>query len=172
LSYATAGVVDLRAIRAFGALSNIMVGKNDTNFYRRPWGAPLLVATNAHTIMIGDHTFIHHSTQMHATGGSIHVGQQSIVSWRVAMLTKANGFNDGDIVIEEQCWVSASAVLLPGTRIGRGSVVGAGSIVHGIFPPWSVIAGHPAEVKATLTPFQGPHGHPLAGPHGQGENEG
>ena len=43
-----------------------------------------------------------------------------------------------------------------GTRIGEGSVVGAGAVVQGDFPPFSVIAGHPARVIRTLQPFEGP----------------
>ena len=97
-------------------------------------------------MLVEERTFIHHSTQLHATAGSIHIGRDTIVSWRIAMLTQAEGYQPGDVVIEDQCWISANAILLPGTRIGRGSVVGAGSVVHGIFAPWSVIAGHPAEV--------------------------
>ena len=114
LSYG-AGVVDLRAIRASGSPSNIMVAKGKVSFYRRPWGAPLLVASRNHTCTIESNTFIHHSTQLHASGGSIHIGQDCIISWRIAMLTQMVNFEDGDVVVEDQCWISANSILLPGT---------------------------------------------------------
>ena len=34
-----------------------------------------------------------------------------------------------EIVIEEDCWLGGNVTVLPGIRIGRGSVVGAGSVV-------------------------------------------
>lgn len=35
----------------------------------------------------------------------------------------------GEIVIEEDCWLGGNVTVLPGVRIGRGSVVGAASVV-------------------------------------------
>jgi len=158
VAYPGAGVVDMRSIRVCGRLENIMIARHNCVFYRRPWGAPLLVATGSHTIMLGGDSFVHHSTQFHATGGSIRVGECNIISWRIAVLTRVEGYESGDVTVEDQCWISANSIILPGTHIGRGSVIGAGSVVHGTFPPWSIIAGHPAEVKGTIEPFEGPHG--------------
>jgi len=44
------------------------------------------------------------------------------------------------------CFIGFGAVLLPGTKLGRGCVVGANSVVHGEFKYGSVIAGCPARV--------------------------
>ena len=44
------------------------------------------------------------------------------------------------------CRVGSRALILGGTRLGRGCVVAAGSIVQGDFPAGSVVAGKPAEV--------------------------
>ena len=56
---------------------------------------------------------------------------------------------EGDIVIGEDCWIGAGCILFPKCRIGRGSVVGAGSIVKKDVPPYAVVAGVPAKVIAT-----------------------
>jgi maltose O-acetyltransferase len=57
----------------------------------------------------------------------------------------AQGFvEDRPIVIEDDVWVGAGAIILPGVRIGTGSVVGAGSVVTKDVPPWTVVAGNPA----------------------------
>jgi maltose O-acetyltransferase len=59
----------------------------------------------------------------------------------------AQGFaEDRPIVIEDDVWVGAGAIVLPGVRIGTGSVVGAGSVVTKDVPPWTVVAGNPARV--------------------------
>ncbi len=52
------------------------------------------------------------------------------------------------VVIEEDAWVGAEAVLLSRCRIGRGAVVAAGSIVTKPVPPYAVVAGSPAKIIA------------------------
>lgn len=37
-------------------------------------------------------------------------------------------------------------MILPGVRIGKGAIVGAASVVTKDVPPYSVIAGNPAEI--------------------------
>lgn len=59
------------------------------------------------------------------------------------------GDEEGDIVIEEDCWIGAGCILLPKCHIGRGAVVGAGSIVTKEVPPYAVVAGNPARIIAT-----------------------
>jgi acetyltransferase-like isoleucine patch superfamily enzyme len=48
------------------------------------------------------------------------------------------------IVIEDDVWIGAHAVILPGVTIGRGAVVGAGSIVTRDVEPYSIVVGTPA----------------------------
>ena len=38
----------------------------------------------------------------------------------------------GEIHIEEDCWLGGNVTVLPGVRIGKGSVVGAGSVVTNV----------------------------------------
>lgn len=48
------------------------------------------------------------------------------------------------IRIEDDVLVGAGAVILPGSRLGRGAVVGAGSVVSGDVPEYVIVAGAPA----------------------------
>ncbi|POR33626.1 Putative maltose O-acetyltransferase [Tolypocladium paradoxum] len=50
------------------------------------------------------------------------------------------------IIIEQDCWIGGGAIILPGRTIGKGSTVGAGSIVTKDVPPFTVVAGNPARV--------------------------
>jgi len=50
-----------------------------------------------------------------------------------------------EIRIGEDCWIGGSAILLPGVKVGRGSVVGAGSVVTKDVPEYTVVAGTPAK---------------------------
>ena len=50
------------------------------------------------------------------------------------------------IVIEDECWIAANAVITAGVTIGKHSVVGAAALVTKNVPPYSVAVGNPARV--------------------------
>ena len=54
------------------------------------------------------------------------------------------------IVLERNVWVARGAAILPGVRVGAGSVVAYGSVVTRDVPPGVLVAGNPAEVKRSL----------------------
>lgn len=56
--------------------------------------------------------------------------------------------NDGQIVVNEDAWVGAGAILLSHCEIGRGAVVAAGTIVTKSIPPYAVVAGCPSKIIA------------------------
>ncbi|HGE70735.1 TPA: acyltransferase [Candidatus Poribacteria bacterium] len=62
------------------------------------------------------------------------------------------------VVVEDNAWVTAGAIILPGVRIGKGSVVAAGAVVTRDVPPNTVVAGNPARVIKLLVcnPENGP----------------
>jgi acetyltransferase-like isoleucine patch superfamily enzyme len=55
------------------------------------------------------------------------------------------------IVIEDDVWIACMSIILRGVHIGRGVVVGAGSVVTKDVPAWSVVAGNPARVIKTVS---------------------
>lgn len=55
-------------------------------------------------------------------------------------------FKSAPVVIEDNVWLGEMVSVLPGAHIGRGAVIGAGSVVKGMIPPGSVAAGVPARV--------------------------
>jgi acetyltransferase-like isoleucine patch superfamily enzyme len=54
------------------------------------------------------------------------------------------------VVIGNNVWVAAGAILLPGTTIGENSVVGAAAVCMRSFPPDKVILGYPAKVAMPI----------------------
>lgn len=56
------------------------------------------------------------------------------------------GVSTNPIVIEDDVWVGANVVILPGVTLGKHCVVAAGSVVNRSVPPFSVCAGTPARV--------------------------
>lgn len=51
-----------------------------------------------------------------------------------------------DVIIEEYVWVASRVTILPGVRIGRGSVIACGAVVTKDVPPMSIAGGVPAKV--------------------------
>jgi acetyltransferase-like isoleucine patch superfamily enzyme len=51
----------------------------------------------------------------------------------------------GDVVIGNDVWLGRGCVILSGSRIGDGAVVGANSVVSGEIAPYSIVAGNPVK---------------------------
>lgn len=58
----------------------------------------------------------------------------------------AQGCTSAPVVIEDDVWLGVKAVVLPGIRIGKGAVVGAGAVVTHDVDAMTVVAGVPARV--------------------------
>jgi acetyltransferase-like isoleucine patch superfamily enzyme len=56
------------------------------------------------------------------------------------------------IHIERNVWIGFDACILPGVRIGEGSIVGARSVVSEDVPPFTIVAGNPARIIRELSP--------------------
>jgi acetyltransferase-like isoleucine patch superfamily enzyme len=49
-----------------------------------------------------------------------------------------------EVVLEDDVWIGAGAVILPGVTIGQGAIVGAGAVVTRSVAPFTIVAGVPA----------------------------
>jgi maltose O-acetyltransferase len=47
------------------------------------------------------------------------------------------------IVVEDDVWIGAGSIILPGRRIGTGAIIGAGSVVSKDVDPYTVVGGNP-----------------------------
>jgi len=52
--------------------------------------------------------------------------------------------DDQDIIVEDDVWIGARAIILKGVNIGRGSIVAAGAVVSKDVSPYSIVGGVPA----------------------------
>jgi maltose O-acetyltransferase len=100
-----------------------------------------------------------------AERGNIVIGDRVSIAPRVTLVTSSHPnqsrirpfapISRGSIVIEEDAWLGAGCVVLPGVRIGRGAVVGANSVVQQDVAALHVVAGQPARTIRELTPQGG-----------------
>jgi acetyltransferase-like isoleucine patch superfamily enzyme len=98
---------------------------------------------------------------------SIEIGDDVWTGHNVHITDMNHGYEDLDRPISVQhqpeapvsigsgSWLGHNVVVLPGARIGRHVVVGAGSVVHGELPDHSVAVGVPARVVRRFDPGQG-----------------
>lgn len=55
------------------------------------------------------------------------------------------------VTIGDRVWIGRNAIVLKGVTIGEGAVVGAGAVVTHDVPPFTVVAGNPAQVIRRLS---------------------
>lgn len=53
---------------------------------------------------------------------------------------------ENPVVIEDDVWIGARVIILPGIRIGTGAVIGAGAVVTKDVPDYAVVGGNPARI--------------------------
>ena len=70
----------------------------------------------------------------------------------IALPISDQGVTTSPITIEDETWLGANCVVLPGVTIGKHCVIADGSIVTKDIPPYSVAAGNPARVLKQYNP--------------------
>lgn len=108
-------------------------------------------------IEIGDDSHFAPYSVLYGPKG-LKIGKGVCVSPHVVLATHGQGYRRVDmpmfqqpisgapIVIEDDVWIGASAVLTAGVTVGQGSIVGAGAVVTKDVEPFSVVGGVPARL--------------------------
>ncbi len=92
----------------------------------------VIISTNR-KVMIGDYCFLAHEVV--------------IADSPAAVPGKSAAAQGAGIMIGENAWIGARAVLLAGARIGNGAIVGAAAVVDFEVPAYALVAGNPAKVR-------------------------
>lgn len=112
-------------------------------------------------IAIGNNVGIGEFAYIGGAGGVV-IGADCIIGQYLSVHPENHVFSDPDLLIRNQgvtrqgieigagCWVGAKVTILDGARIGKASVIAAGSVVTSSFPDRSVIGGVPARLIKTL----------------------
>ena len=110
---------------------------------------------SAQSITIGSYVLISHNVNVHDTRGhpiSYRERRIEIDEILPRLIASDHTFDLAaqPIVVEDDVWVGFNAIIRGGVRIGRGAVVGAGTIVTDDVPSFAVVAGNPMRVLRTL----------------------
>ena len=144
----------LRQMGAFGKGSSI--GRNWT------------ISTPS-KVFIGEDTSIGDHCRLQCVNSEIHIGNHVMLAAEVAIHGGNHRFDivgryinsigndehrpsdDGDVIIEDDCWIGGRATIMKGVTVGRGSVIGGGSIITCNIEPYSVVVGVNKIVRKRFT---------------------
>ncbi len=133
-------------------------------------GTRIVICANAHIepfalircvggngdIEIGENSYVNPYCVLYS-GNGIRLGRDVLLAPGVQLVPTNHAFarrdvpirlqgflpSRGGIDIEDDAWVGANTVVVDGARIGRGAIVGAGSLVTGAVPSYEIWAGNP-----------------------------
>ena len=140
----------MRLLRCFGAkLDGYLVVNPTVRIYApwhlyvaKPWAvlAPGVEVYNKADVKLGAHTIV-------SQGAYLCTASHDVSSPVMALITKP-------IVLEDDTWVAAKAVVLPGVTMHEGSVAGCAAVVSKDVEAWTVVCGNPAKItgKRVLSP--------------------
>ena len=68
---------------------------------------------------------------------------------------RTQGFaEDRPIVIEDDVWIGANVIVCAGVHVGKGAILGAGSVIRKDVPPCAVVIGNPAQILRYRKPLE------------------
>jgi acetyltransferase-like isoleucine patch superfamily enzyme len=119
------------------------------------WAPVELTTAREGSIEIGDNVFINYGTLISARA-SVRIGQNVMVgNYCIIADTLIAGIGEPPdaplldahaVEIGDGAWLAARVTVLPGSRIGAGAVIAAGSVVSGDIPDGAVAGGIPARI--------------------------
>jgi acetyltransferase-like isoleucine patch superfamily enzyme len=127
-------------------------------FLRSVFGIPIGRRTSVHmgcffagrNISIGSSTAINRRCYLDGRV-RVTIGNSVSISPEVYILSLTHDAQSRDfraegkeVVIEDYVWIGSRAMIMPGVRLGKGCIVGAGSVVTKDVPPYDIVAGVPA----------------------------
>jgi len=113
-------------------------------------------------IVIGDNVFVNSWCHITATN-SVEIGDNVLMGSKVIVTDHQHGQYSGPhtspeippalrpldldkkVVIGRNVWLGDGVVVMPGSEIGEGSIIGANSVVVGKVPPFTIAAGIPSK---------------------------
>jgi acetyltransferase-like isoleucine patch superfamily enzyme len=114
--------------------------------YVQPCGEDIIIGSNTHFAPYG------------VLYGPLEVGANCGIAAHVVFAGIGHGYHDTElpfvsqqaikkkIIVEDNVWIGANAVIIQGVRIGTGSIIGAGAVVTHDVAPYSVMGGVPARL--------------------------
>jgi len=88
--------------------------------------------------------------------GEIHIGNRVMIATQTSVTTLTHDYSAKDmryariiakpVFIDDDVWIGSNSVIMPGVKIGKGAVIGAGAVVTKDVPPLAIVVGIPAKI--------------------------
>ena len=115
---------------------------------------------NDKSIIIGNRCYIGFNfTALAVSKGKIEIGDDVLIASNVLITNENHGIDPvsnvpymdqnltyNNVCIDDGCWIGEKVCILPGVKIGKKSIIGAGSVVTRSIPDYSIAVGNPARV--------------------------
>ena len=108
---------------------------------------------------LGENSTIGELNNIRVSGGNITIGKNCLISQYVSLIASNHSIkkdlliniqpwdkNKQGIIIDDDVWIGANSVILPGVKINTGAVITAGSVVTKDVEEYSVVGGVPAKI--------------------------
>lgn len=137
--------ISFTVLNLVSPLTSIQIDKKGSlilkKYVRMRSGTKLIIRKNA-TIEIGENTFINHNCILTAhqritIGKNVQIGPNVLIydhDHDYKNKNVPNPYVTTAVDIGNNVWIGANVVILRGTKIGDNSVVGAGSVIRGVYP--------------------------------------
>lgn len=106
---------------------------------------------NGGTLIIGHDCFMNRNVSITCLdnieiGNYVQIGNNTVVVDHNHDYKKGEGFTCKKVIINDNVWIGANCVILPGVTLGKGAVIAAGSVVNKNIPPYALAGGNPAKI--------------------------
>lgn len=131
------------------------------NFWLRVFGAKIGKGVHVYpkvriwqpwTLEMGDYSCLANCVDCY-TADRVQIGRNVVVSQDAFICTASHDISSSTfelitkpIVLTNDSWVGARAIIMPGVTLGEGAVAAAGSVVTKNVEPWTVVGGNPARI--------------------------
>ncbi len=140
------------------SVNNVRLG-NDVKISR--WCS--IFGSSTHVLQVGASTYIGPNAFIQGYAAPVAIGERVSIAQNVNIMSNSGPnasplmqryfpIKAAEVVIGDDCWIGANAIIMPGTTLGEFCVVAANSFVTSSFPPFSVVGGNPARLLKQLDP--------------------
>ena len=122
-------------------------GKITIGRYTSIWGPNIKITSILEKSTIGSFCSIARNVSIQSYNHNINLPSSYHFETNIYGLKRQNELSaKGPIIVGNDVWIGAGAVILSGVKIGHGAVIGANALITKDVPPYAIVAGNPGKI--------------------------